>query len=585
MALRESTSGICGLLAVMFGVTLAAAGELKPFAERLPSTTAFYIEVPNPPAVLSTVFDHPLRAKLEALNVWQAALQKKEYLAFTGAREYVELQLGMGWREAVERLTSGGIALAFDPQTEGIALVIRSRDEASLTQIIDVLMRLARADAKSKGQPDPYQTHDYNGQVVYQTKDAYFTQLGAELLIVNKDRLGKQLLESWHSDDTEDALAKQPRFTAARETQTKSAAVWAWIDVDWARTAADQQGKPFQKQTDNPVAELLVGGLLDTFQHTPWLTAAFELSMAEAAFRFRTPHQSDWVTESRVYFFGPDGHGAAPAAPAVDGLLFSLGSYRNLSDMWLRAGDLFPENVVDKLAEADSNLTIFFSGKDFGEDILGALAPTLQFVAVQQEFPEDRPTPSIKLPGFAFLFDMRDATTATRELKRTFTSFVGFANVTGAMEGNPQLELDMPKTDGFELVTARFLPRAGEEHSREATLQFNFSPSVAFAGSRFILSSSEGLARQLAAAETTTTAPANTTMQLHVPVLQQVLRANESHLIAKNMLEEGHSREEAQQQIDLFLRALGVLRDASIELTTDNGHIGLDLKLRLKEQR
>ncbi|HAD61408.1 MAG TPA: hypothetical protein DCG12_19385, partial [Planctomycetaceae bacterium] len=107
------------------------------------------------------------------------------------------------------------------------------------------------------------------------------------------------------------------------------------------------------------------------------------------------PHDASWVPEQREFYFGPDGAGRAPSIPAVKSPLFSLSTYRNFSEMWLRAPDLFTEGVNDGMAEADANLTTFFSGRDFGEDILGALTPEVSFIAARQDFTDILPTPAI----------------------------------------------------------------------------------------------------------------------------------------------------------------------------------------------
>lgn len=567
----------CGLSAGLLTGAEPAAAEL------LPGTTAFYAEWPAPAETLHVLWDHPLRARVEELEEFQAAQQKKEYLAFQGILQYVEGQLGMGWREAVEGLTAQGVVLAFDPATNGVALLIRARDESTLAHLRDVTMELVRADARQKGRSDPYTSGEYRGLTVYKVGQGYFATVGDRLLLVNKSDLGQAIVDRLLDHSEKGSLAAQPRFTAALESRPTQRALWSWMDIEWVREQAKAGGKPFEKQTDNPVAELLLGGLLDTFQHTPWLTASLRLAETELGLQFHTPHQADWVTESRTYYFGPAGAGTAPPPPEVREQLLSLGSYRNISEMWLRAGDLFPENVVDKLAEADSNLALFFSGKDFGEDILGALEPTLEIVAARQHFSEDRPIPAIKLPSLAVQFDLREPGSMSRDLKRTFQSIIGFANVTGAMQGHPQLEIDMPAVEGMELAVARFLPRQGEEQSREAPIQFNFSPTVAFVGKRFVLASTEELARELASASTgSAVSKSNTILQLSIPVLGQVLADNYSHLVAQNILKEGHSKAEAERQIDLLLGILSVLRDINVHLDVTSQDLTLDVGLRLK---
>ena len=76
-------------------------------------------------------------------------------------------------------------------------------------------------------------------------------------------------------------------------------------------------------------------------------------------------------------------------------------------------------------------------------------------------------------------------------------SLIGFLNVVGAMNGQPQLELDIEKLTDAELVTSTFIPEPDEERSLQARINFNFSPSVGFAGDRFVISSTRALAREL----------------------------------------------------------------------------------------
>jgi hypothetical protein len=564
------------------GFSSCGIADERTAAELLPATTVIYAEFPDLSAALDVVLKHPLRERVESLEEYQQAVQKKEYLAFQGVLQYVESRIGMTWREAIAALTDGGLTLAMDAPTEGVVLLSKARDEATLTTLRDEFLRLAREDAKSKGKSDPYRSRDYRGVTVYEANGGGFATVGPWFVAVNKGDLGKGVLDRL-LDAGGDSLAGNERFAPARKAAPDDTAGWAWFDIDVIREAQATKGKPFATQTDNPLAELLVGGLLDTLQHTPYLTASLTFETQTLGLSFAMPHEPGWVTESRHYFFGPEGKGVAPAVPAIDGLLFSFASYRDISEMWLRGGDLFNQNVADKLAEADSNLSMFFGGKDFGEDVLGSFEPEVLFVAARQVFADDQPQPAIRLPAFAFVFDMKDPDTMRRELRRTFQSAIGFINVLGAMNGQPQLELDMATADGVELVTSSYLPDAGKSEPGEARIHFNFSPPAAFAGKKFILASTADLARQLAAAPTTDVAAAglNTSVRLDMPQLQDVLEDNRAQLISQNMLEEGRSREEAEQQIGALLAIVGVLRDLSVELQTEGNQITLDLQLRL----
>ncbi len=576
---------------VWIGLGWGAGGALLPGAEPtaadlLPPGVVAYAEITDPPRLLSLVLDHPLRQRLERLEEYQAALRRKETLAALGVLEYVEARLGMTWRQAVEKLTVRGIAAAVDLPTKGAALLIRAESEATLLTLRDELMSLGREEARNKGRKDPFRQHDYRGQTVYQVDKGGFATVGDWLVIVNNGELGQAILDRL-LDGSGESLSSQPRFAEARRTKPPEAAVWLWADVASLREQSTRDGKPFGKQTDNPVAELLVGSLLDVFQHTPWLTATLRLSPQEVALTWRTPFLRDWISEPRQYSVAPADAQTSVAPPEIDGLLVSLGSYRDLAALWLRAADLYPENVVDKLAEADSNLTTLFAGKDFGEDVLGALGPVIQIVAAEQTFASDQTAPAIKLPAFAVLFTLRDPELSRRELRRTFQSLIGFINIAGAMNGQPQLELDMSSGEGFDLVTAHFVPPANRDPQAPLPIQFNFSPTVGFAGSRFILSSTEGLARQLAAAPTRppgeSPAAVNTSLHLNFGVLRRILAANQSHLITQNMLQEGHTREEAERQVSLGLAILDHLLDFSLQLLHTESSCELELRLRLRD--
>jgi hypothetical protein len=255
--------------------------------------------------------------------------------------------------------------------------------------------------------------------------------------------------------------------------------------------------------------------------------------------------------------------------------------------MWLRAGDLFDEKINDGFAQADANLTTFFAGKDFGEDILGSLTPQVGFVASRQDFTDILPQPAIKLPSFALVMELREPEEMTRELRRTFQSMIGFFNVLGAMEGRPQLEMEMDKLDdGSELITTVYIPEEDDRESTSADIIFNFSPSVGFSGKRFVVASTGQLARELTAAAVPERAAtdSNTDVSLQGDILQQILNDNREQLIAQNMLGEGHSREEAEAAIGLLLEAVGYLKDASLQLVPTAESLRLGFSVRLEQQ-
>ena len=545
----------------------------------LPETTVLYAEVSNPPKLLSTIFDNPLAAKIQETEPWQQAIRKDDYRNFLAGRKFVEIQLGMEWREALDTLLAQGVYFGVDSKTQGVAVLVRARDAASMDLFRAKLLELTKLGKN----PDQIKEGEYRGLTVYDANKAKFAVVDEWLLITNKPETGKDVLDRL-LDSGDDCLAENQQFKTAVAARDSNDTFWAFADLTTIRNAGVAK-KLFAGKSENPAVELLIGGILSSLQQTPYATASVTASKADLSLALSIPHNSDWVPEEREFYFGPGGEGQSPALPEVRDTLFTLSTYRDVSEMWLRAGDLFNEQINDGFAEADANLTTLFAGRDFGEDILGSLTPEIGFIASKQDFTDILPVPAIKLPQFALVVELRDPEKMTRELRRTYQSMIGFFNVIGAMEGRPQFEMGMEKLDDAELVTATYVPEEDDAESTNADIIFNFSPSVGFAEERFVVASTDRLARELVSAQAPRVAAesANTTASLQAAVLKDVLEDNREQLISQNMLEEGNSREEAEAAIGLFLDFIDHLDDASLKLQAVDDNLSLKFQLRVKE--
>lgn len=556
----------------------AVAAEGREAAELLPASTLLYAEVPHPDQLIDLVTDHPLRQRLGEIDGYKRALASPGYVQFQLGVVLVEAQLGQGWRPALKAATSGGVTLAFDGKTEGAVLLVRAGDPEVLQKFVKTFIELARQDAKGKGKPDPVEEDAYRDVRVYKAGQAGFAVHDGWLIAVNKGELGKSVLDRL-LDGGGETLAGSERFKAARASRAGEPSAWAYADMEGIR-AAGPKGPLESGHTDNPVAELLVGGLIDNLRKTPYVTGALALTSDRASVSFDAPHDEAWVSEGRRYFFGPAGKSGPPPLQ-VDQALLTLSTYRDVSQMWLRSGDLFDQNMADELAKADSNLSTLFGGRDFGEEVLGSIGPELQLVVARQDFTEVKPQPAVKLPAFALVGRLKDPETMKGELRRAFMSVVGFVNIVGAMGGQPQLDFDLEKQGEDQTIVTRYLPEPDEADSAEARINFNFSPSIAFVGDRVVLSSTEGLARDLV--ETIQTgetgggqAPqANSLVELDASVLRDTLADNREQLIAQNMLSEGRDRAEAEQAIDALITIVGLFRDATLRLDAAEGRLGL----------
>jgi len=582
------------VLAFIAAIALASpcrAGEAVPDADPrtgadlLPASTVIFAEVTAPADLIRTITDHPLLGRLEQLHAYEEGLGGLKLVPLRIGVAFAELQLGMKWDEALTALTERGIWTAVNGPDQGNLVLIKARDAKTLGKIRDTLLKFAREDAKKKDQPSPFEEERYRDITVYKVKDGGggFTTIGPWLLIGNKAELGRATIDAL-LDNKAGGLAADENFLASKKLVQGRPTAWVYTNLKAIRDAGVAP-KVYSGRADDPGGELLVGGILEALKSANHSITTLDVTRDHLALQIGLPCRADGISEQREYYFGPKGTGVSPALPKLDGLLFGLGSYRDISQMWLRAGDLFDEGMNEKLAQADSQLATLFSGKDFGEDILGAFAPQVQFLATRQAFSNEGPRPSIKLPAFAIAFEMKDPEATRREMRRIFQSFIGFLNVVGAMNGQPQLELDIEKGNDFELVASSYIPEKGEEQSTEAKIQFNFSPTVGFHGKQFVLASTRQLARDLASCPPAPTSEtANTIAMLNAPVLREVLNDNLAHLVSQNMLKEGQTREEAQHKIDDLLKVIGFFRGAAFDLKLSDGQLRADLRFEFSPE-
>ena len=207
------------LLTLLISPSLRAAE--KTAAEILPASTIAYAEITNPKALLHGILKHPARKKLEALDEYKALFESKSYKQMRTLITVLQFQLGMTWQTAVERLTEGGIYAGIDSKTNGVAVLIRAKDKENLKKIKDTLIKLNRADAKTKGKKDPIPEKKYRGLTAYDLGQVKMATMDRWLLFVNKNDLGKQLLDNY-LDDRGQRLASNDPFKQARQTGTSN---------------------------------------------------------------------------------------------------------------------------------------------------------------------------------------------------------------------------------------------------------------------------------------------------------------------------------------------------------------------------
>lgn len=570
-----------------------------PATKYLPASVVLYAETSATGDLLSDILDHPQRKQVESLPQYREWLKSEDYRKLQFVLKLVESQLGAPWRESIEHLGAGGIHVAFDAASQGVAILVESDDKLMLEKAKNAVVNLSLMSAAGKRRSTPLKITEYRGVEAYRAEKARFAILDHWLVLTNSSELGKNILDRM-LDGSTDSLADHRQFQTAIASRPGNARAWAYADLKTLRNAGVAK-QLLSGKSENPGAELLAGGILNTLTHAPFATAHLTSHEGSLKLTASVPHDKSWTPAEREFFFGQNDTGSAPPVVELPDTIAEVRAYRGVSGMWLHGPDLFDEEANAALAKANSNLSTVFGGRPFAEEILGALDGGLRLVAVRENHRlqvDNQAT--IKLPGFAAVARLKDPDSTQRPLRIAFQTAVGFANLIGAQEGRPPLELETQRNNGQVLMSAYYSPDdlLDEDEmamaANGAGVLMQLSPTVAFADDLVVVASTNSLASKIldklanesnpSSATPTDSAVTNSALLIHAGPLRKTLAENRERLITNSMLEKGHDRAAAEQEIDGLLMILQFFQQADAKLRVGGQQLELSIHLTAAQE-
>ena len=471
--IRHLLLGVGPLVWIITSAMLWAQSP-KPI-ELMPATTVFYAEGLDSPALMQLPFVENILQSSLFRQLWKSP----DAMKLRGGITLAEVALGERLQDAIGKLTGQGWAIGIDRESKGIVVWAHARDTASCEELTRKLVAIAENDAKSKGHELKHVA--YRDVEAYEIGQAIVARMDDYLVVTNQRQLAKLLIDRWREPPAKsDSLAANKRFqefadpTPTTDNKSKPLAR-AWLDLQQLHEAGLAK-KLFEGPHDNFPAELLLGGAVAVLRGAPMLAASLTADGTQLHLRFEAPISPAARADRYEYFFGQNISGQAPPIVQLNGTQANVCLYRDVSQLWQRAGDLFGQKTNDQLAQAETTLTTLFSGRDFANDILGSIRPEMQLIVTEQEFgKESAPIPQIKLPAFALVTRLRDPQLMQPQMKRIFMSLIGFINVMGAMNQQPQLDLEAFRLEKGWEVTATYAVEADRPKDWIVPVQYNFS--------------------------------------------------------------------------------------------------------------
>ncbi len=154
----------------------------------------------------------------------------------------------------------------------------------------------------------------------------------------------------------------------------------------------------------------------------------------------------------------------------------------------------------------------------------------------------------------------------------------------------PGLIIDRP-LQGKTKYTVAYFSTSGIEDKTNLDSRFNVRPSLAMPGEYLVLSSTDGLAKDLIDAlhqETEQTpkplAGTHSLVELEGDQLASILEANRKTLIQGNMVGKGSTQEQAEASTDLLISVMEFLKRVKLRIGTHDGLTQADLEIKLNLQ-
>ncbi len=577
------------ILLVFVAQNTMAAQTLPPANQWIPQDVVISLELTQPKALLELLSGEKATAAVTALPLYQKQASTAKFKELLNLINFLEITLDTDWRTGLAKLTGGGITLAICPE-DTVLVIIDAEDENMLQKFHEILLNMARSEADKQNQPNRVASTEteYEGVTAW-TFDGEESHaiIGKRLVFANRPEGLKAVLELRANSKSANLTSNSTYQTAKRAVKPDAAAT-VFVNLK-PLVQIPNIAQLLEQQRQNPLAALLFAGIIETVRDSNWLALGLHIKDNTLDFQLSVDGKTVAPT-SPVAFAIPNksGEGTLPNL-SVPRRIAALSLYRDLHSFYAAKDDLFPERTSG-LIFFENMMGIFFSGRDLTNEVLIETKPEIRLVAAEQEYDSSIGVPQVKFPAFALILHLRHPEQFNEVAEEAWQKAVGLINFTRGQQAMPGLIIDRP-LQGKTKYTVAYFSTSGIEDKTNLDPRFNVRPALAMPGEYLILSSTDGLAKDLIDAlhqETEQTpeplAGTHSLVELEGGQLASILEANRKTLVRGNMVDKGSTQEQAEANIDMFISLAKFLDSAKLDIGVHESltRAGLEIKLNLQ---
>lgn len=550
----------------------------------LPADSVIVLEVHRPKVLLERLAGAEMTEAITSLPFYQHQSSTAKFKEFLNVISFLETSLETDWRAGLARLAGGGITIAVCPEDTVVA-VVDAEDERLLERLHEIFLSITRSEAEKQGHPERIASREYAGVTAwtFDGKEAHAI-IGKRLIFANRAEALKAALDL-RTQNGGASLADSPVFQAARRAARADAVATAFVNLK-PLMALPQMTQFLEKQRTNPLAALVFAGISESVRRSNWL--ALRLDVEDKLLKFLVSADGTVSGSAGAAAFAlpqKAGDGARPNV-SVPRRIAALSLYRDLHGFYAAKDTLFPERTSG-LIFFENMMGIFFTGRDLTSEVLAELEPEVRLVVAEQQYDPAVGTPQVKLPAFAVILRLSRPDQFRAVVEEAWQKAVGLINFTRGQQALPGLIIDRPVHGEGKFTVAYFSTVDAEDKSKLDT-RFNVRPALAMPGDYLILSSTDGLARDLIDAlgraggsEVAPLAGMHSLLEFDGAQAASVLQANFEAIVRQDMIKKGRTYEEASAGIDLLITLVKCIDQGRLSIGTEGDltQMGLQIKL------
>ena len=571
-------------LSVFISQSTTSAQTLPPAIQWIPQDALISLELSQPKALLELFAGEKATAAITTLPLYRKQASTPQFKEFFNLVKSMEVTLGTDWRTGLAKLTGGGITFAICPE-DTLILIIDAEDENMLERFHEILLNGARSEAEKQGQPNRVASTQYRDVTAwtFNGKEAH-ALIGKRLVYSNRPEGLKAVLELRDNGAGEN-LTSKAAYQAAKRAAGPDSVATVFADLSLLKYIPEVAGL-LEKSSGNPLAALTFAGIVEAVRDSSWLALRLDVEESTLVLRASVDGKAVNSTSSAAFALPKKaGEGAAPNL-SVPRRIAALSLYRDLHQFYAAKDELFPERTSG-LIFFENMMGIFFSGRDLTNEVLVETRPEVRLVVAEQEYDPAIGTPQVKLPAFALILRLRHPEQFNEVAEEAWQKAVGLINFTRGQQAMPGLIIDRPIQEKTKFTVAYF-STSGIDDKTNLDQRFNFRPALAMPGEYLILSSTDGLAKDLIDSlnremEQTTKplAGIHSLVELEGGQLASILQANRMTLVRGDMVKKGNTQEQSEAGIDMLISLVKFLKSVKLNIGIHEGLTTASLKMKL----